>query len=615
MSQTIGEAYLQIRPSMDGIQNEITSAMGGIGESSGSTFGSRFASGLSSVGRIGAAAVATTAAATTALVGGMVSATSSVAEYGDNIDKMSQKMGISAEAYQEWEAVMQHSGTSMESLQASMRSMANAVENGNEAFQRLGISEEEVASLSQEDLFARVISGLQDMEAGTERTYLAGQLLGRGANELGALLNTSSEDTQAMIQAVHDLGGVMSDDAVKAAAGFQDSLQDMQTAMSGVTRSAMSQFLPSMTNVMDGIAQVFSGNTDLGLESIQEGIDQFIASLNETMPKLIEVGMGIIEALATAIIENIPQLAQAAIQIITEMVTYLIENLPMLIDVAFELILTLANGIIEALPDLIPALVDVILTIVDKLTDPDTLVQLVEAALQLMIALAEGLIAALPKLIEKAPTIIANLVEAIIRVAPELLKAALELVLTLAAGIVDSLDKLIEKGAEIVDSVKEGFFQKVEEAKSWGKDMIQNFIDGIKAKWENLKSTVTDLASTIKSLLGFSEPEDGPLSNFHTFAPDMMMLFSKGIRDNLGMIQDAMGAVTGTIAADFSTAQIGSNSYSGIANPYEEISGVLGTNMAADGGDIVIPVYIGQEKLDTIIITAQQRRALVSGGR
>ena len=613
MSQTIGEAYLQIRPSMDGIQNEITSAMGGIGESSGSTFGSRFASGLSSVGRIGAAAVATTAAATTALVGGMVSATSSLAEYGDNIDKMSQKMGISAEAYHEWEAVMQHSGTSMESLQTSMRSMTNAVESGNEAFQRLGISEEEVASLSQEDLFARVISGLQDMEAGTERTYLAGQLLGRGANELGALLNTSSEDTQAMIQAVHDLGGVMSDDAVKAAAGFQDSLQDMQTAMSGITRSAMSNFLPSMTSVMDGLAQVFAGNTDLGLQNIQAGIDEFVASLNATMPTLIEVGMGIVEALATAIIENIPQLAQAAIQIITEMVTYLIENLPMLIEVALDLILTLANGIVDALPELIPALVDVILTIVDKLTDPDTIVQLIEVSLKLIIALAEGIVKALPKLLEKAPYIISNLCEAIIKALPVLAQAALELIMTIIAGIVDGMGKLLQAGADMIQAVKDGFMEKVEGAKQWGKDMIQNFIDGIKAKWESLKSTVTDLASTIKSLLGFSEPDVGPLSNFHTFAPDMMSLFSQGIKDNIGMIQSAMGMVTGTIATDFQTAQISSNNYSAVNNPYESLNGVYGSNNEV--GNITIPVYIGQERLDTIILNAQQRHNLVSGGR
>jgi hypothetical protein len=57
-----------------------------------------------------------------------------VASYGDNIDKMSQKMGMSASAYQEWDAVMQHSGTSMETMKSSMKTLANAAETGNDAF-------------------------------------------------------------------------------------------------------------------------------------------------------------------------------------------------------------------------------------------------------------------------------------------------------------------------------------------------------------------------------------------------------------------------------------------------------------------------------------------------
>ena len=223
MPETIAEAYIQIKPSMEGISSDLEQALGGAADSSAKSFGSNFSSALASFGKVGAAAVGVATAATGALVGNLVSATSSVAEYGDNIDKMSQKMGISAQAYQEWEAVMQHSGTSMETLKASMKTMASAAEGGNEAFQKLGISEEEVANLSQEDLFSRVIAGLQDMGEGTERTYLAGQLLGRGATELGALLNTSAADTEAMKNRVHELGGVMSDEAVKSAAGFQDS--------------------------------------------------------------------------------------------------------------------------------------------------------------------------------------------------------------------------------------------------------------------------------------------------------------------------------------------------------------------------------------------------------
>ena len=44
-------------------------------------------------------------------------------------------------------------------------------------------------------------------------------------------------------------------------------------------------------------------------------------------------------------------------------------------------------------------------------------------------------------------------------------------------------------------------------------------------------------------------------------------------------------------------------------------SAVAGSQMAADSGNITIPVYIGGNLIDEMIVTAQQRRALRSGGR
>jgi hypothetical protein len=81
-------------------------------------------------------------------------------------------------------------------------------------------------------------------------------------------------------------------------------------------------------------------------------------------------------------------------------------------------------------------------------------------------------------------------------------------------------------------NVKDGFFSLIDDAVDWGKDLIDNFIDGIVDKAGALVDTVEDIAGDIADFLGFSEPEKGPLSNFHTYAPDMMDLFMKGIEDN-----------------------------------------------------------------------------------
>ena len=293
----IGTAYVQIEPTAKGISGKIEKEMGGAGSSSGASFNKGFGSVLGGTTKLMAGAVAAGGAALAAAGAGFVKASGDVASYGDNIDKMSQKMGISAEAYQEWDAIMQHSGTSIEALKPSMKTLSVQAEKGSEAFKALGISEKEVKNLSKEDLFSRVISGLQGMEEGTERTVIASTLLGKGATELGALFNTSAEDTEKMRQAVHDLGGVMSNDAVKAAAAYQDQLQDMQTAFQGLSRNLVSEFLPQITTVMGGLTDIFSGNSEQGIGKISEGVKGIADGIMQALPELMNVASSILSAL------------------------------------------------------------------------------------------------------------------------------------------------------------------------------------------------------------------------------------------------------------------------------------------------------------------------------
>ncbi len=205
-----------------------------------------------------AAAWATgTAAAITAATVAVFKVADSVAAVGDEIDKQSQKLGISAQAYQEWDAILGHCGASMDSLKAGMKTLSKAIADGSAdqvaAFQAVGLSLDEVQQMSTEDVFAAVITGLQGMEEGAERTNIATTLLGRSAQELGPLLNTSAEATEEMRQTVNDLGGVMSDKAVAASAQFKDALQDLETAAGWFKRELVANILPYVTAGMQGL--------------------------------------------------------------------------------------------------------------------------------------------------------------------------------------------------------------------------------------------------------------------------------------------------------------------------------------------------------------------------
>lgn len=184
-------------------------------------------------------------------------------EYGDNVDKMSQKMGISIEAYQEWDAILQRNGSSMNSISTSFKTLALAAQNASDeqvaAFERVGLSLAEVEEMSQEDLFAAVISGLQGMEEGALRTETATELLGRGAKELGPLLNMTAEETQEMRDRIYDLGGIMSKEAVEDAAEYKNAVEDLKTAWGGFVREATSDWIPILTDLANGLADGLAG--------------------------------------------------------------------------------------------------------------------------------------------------------------------------------------------------------------------------------------------------------------------------------------------------------------------------------------------------------------------
>lgn len=290
--------------------------------------------GLTTAAKVGVAAVTAVAAGAAALGTAFVNGAMEVAAYGDNIDKMSQKMGLSAQAYQEWDFILQHSGASIDSMQRGMMTLTLAAENGSDAFQALGMSQEDVAGMSQDQLFSATIEGLQGITDEGERAALAQKLLGSAAKELGPLLNTSAEDTEAMRQQVHELGGVMSDEAVKASAQFQDSLQNMKTAFSGVKMQMMAQFLPSVSTVMDGVSKLMSGDKS-GIGMIVEGVKNFATQIQEVVPDLIEAATSILEPVIEAVADILPEL--------------IVTLLPVLLDAVVKIIVALAGKIPEIL--------------------------------------------------------------------------------------------------------------------------------------------------------------------------------------------------------------------------------------------------------------------------
>lgn len=183
------------------------------------------------------------------------------------------------------------------------------------------------------------------------------------------------------------------------------------------------------------------------------------------------------------------------------------------------------------------------------------------------------------------------------------------------------------------DNVKNTFSNLGRNATTWGKDLIDNMASGIKNNIHKVTNAVNSVASKIKSLIGFSEPESGPLSNFHTYMPDMIDLMVQGIRNNMDKVKKEMGNLAGTMSytintepltqANTATSQIKPVKIQ-TANLAERLDDIFSdyNDSSNNNRPIYLTVNVGNKKLGQILLddlrdktrrTGKDIEALVGG--
>ena len=595
----VGAVKYRVELDDSGLDNEVSKTE--------STLASKFGSAAKGIAAgVGKAAIGAVAAGTTAVVGLVKTASDAYGDFEQLSGGIETLFGDSADA------VMQNAEKAFKTAGMSMNDyMETSIQSAAALINSLDGDQAEAARLmdmSITDMADNVNKMGTDMEAvqnayrGFSRgnfTMLDNLALGfagtkEGMQELldqaqqisGIEYDISSySDIVEAIHVVQTEMGITGTTAKEASETLQGSLSQMQAAWTNLTAGLANPDadIGALIGDMVDSAETFLSNLIPIVSTALEGIAQAVAELapvlaeelptlfEDTLPVLVESGMTAIQALAEGIIQAIPSLLPTITQLVLDLVKMLTDMLPDIIDAGMEVILALALGIADALPELIPTIVDVVLQIVETLIDNVDL--LIDAAIALIIGLAEGLINALPKLIEKAPTIVEKLMNAIINNAPKILKAALELIVMLVKGLIENLPKLWEAslkitgkliegianswakikqtGKELINKVWEGI--KSLDPLQWGRDLIQSFVDGILNGIGAVGDAVRRVADKVKSFLGFSEPEEGPLSNFHVFPKDMVDLYAQGIKDNAYKVADAAEGLAGDIAMGFNS--------------------------------------------------------------
>ena len=629
-------------------------------ENSGKTFGTKLKSGLGTAAKAGGVALAAVGTAAVGATKAFIGGVAGVAEMGNAIDKNSQKMNMSAESYQEWAFVMEHAGTSIDSMKMSIKTLSNAAETGKDSFEKLGISQEQIASMSGEELFGATISALQNVESETERTYLAGQLLGRGATELGPLLNMSADDLANMKEQAHELGGVLSDETIKNAAQFEDSLQNVQTAFTGTKNAMLADFLPAFSTTMDGLAAIFSGSDmEGGLAKIEEGVKSLADGLVQKAPEVFAIGGSILTALLGSISSNLPVLLNAGLPVIMELANSLISyapdiisgvlqvigtigqaigdpaNLENLITSAVAIVTTISDSISQNAETVIPAIVEVIMQMLTALTDESTLMPLLSAGLSVITSVVQGILKAIPVLIKNLPTIISNITNFLIDATPLIISAAIQLFGGIISAIPEIIGELIRQLPTIISTIVSSLLKGTGQIFNVGEQLIKGLWNGISnmSAWigQKIKGFGEGVVNGLKNFFGIHSPST-------VFEKEIGQNLAKGLGvgfdEELGSTMDDMTKKAQRETSKLATA---------LEDPFQDISLEASTvsasasrqnatfgqqDRAAILGDIsgaiaealsklelTVPVYIAGSKVETQLATAISHTNLISGGR
>lgn len=558
-----------------------------------------------------------------------------VADFTDEIDKNSKKAGMAASAYQKWDYIMKINGTSMSENMQAFKKLTNSIDdarngskNATALFKELGISMKDLKTLSPEEIFEKSVYALQNVSDETRQAALANDLFGRSGQALQPLLDSTSEATKELADQAERYGLILDDKTISAGVKYKDSLTLLNATLDTLKANLIGGFLPGLAQVTQGLAGLIAG-VDGADQDVKKGVDSMVenfnkvapavlSALNEAIPQLIPLANSLVMTLVTGIIENLPEVINGATQIITTLIEGLTneEN----IDALVTGVIAIMNAIVDGLLAVLDLLIDPVFQIIDKilteLLKEENLTRITENAGKILRKICEGITKVLPELVpvitDIINTIITELQKPENRQHLETTATVLFSVIILSITNVGNAlwkyfwNEFLPSLFNIFNEFRTKIFAQ---ALAWGTDLIKGFISGIKSMWDKLVGTLKNVGSTIKSYLGFSVPDLGPLSDFDKSGPDMIQLFAKGMIDELPTLQAAVQKTANVVNTGLDQPTDYTAALRGISG---QIAGL--TAGAGNTGPTIINVQVGSTTLAQAVISAQQMENYRSGG-
>ena len=446
---------------------------------------SNFAENMGKAGKVAAGAAV---AIGTAIVGAgtaMVGMANDASKTADEIDKASTRMGIGTEQFQELKYAAEQSGVELATLESAAKKLEGTDLNLDQA-----------------------INQIMSLQTAEERSAMAADLFGEKlAYTLSPLIEQSGEDLNGLRDRAHELGLVMSEEAVRTGTEYGDLSADLQKSFGMLKTNLGSALFPVLNSVIKKLIEFMPKLQEIG-QKIGPIASDFVEKL---LPPLVNLVSSILPSALTLIGSLLPALAQIADSTVPIIVSSLQELLPVVLQVVSDALPVLVN-IIQMLAPILGEIVSVlspILSIALQLLSP--LLQLVSAVLTPILGLltavltpllelASGILTPILSIISALLTPLTSILSMILQPSIGLLELILEPLLMLLNMILPPLLTLLQTGIEwLAPKIAEasdfltGFFNfLVQELRDNLPKAFEKFSSFIKGFWEGLKGFVKD---------------------------------------------------------------------------------------------------------------------------
>ena len=401
--------------------------------------------------------------------------------------------------------------------------------------------------------------------------------------------------------------------------GFRQFWIDLWENVKQVAITVWNAIKAFFSQVWEAIKTIFS--------TVFEVIKTLVTTYFNLYKTIIETVFNVIKTVITTIWNAIKGVFTTVFNVIKTLVTTYFNIYKTIIQTVLTVIQTVITTVWNTIKTVITTVLNAIKTIFS------TVWNAIKTIISAVVSGIKGLITGDFTAVKNSITTIMNTIKSTISTIWNTIKSTISTVLGAIKGAVTSVFNGIVnavKGAmgNVLNAVKSGFSNVkshitglASQAFTWGKDLIMGIVNGIKSCIGAVGDAVKSVADKIKSFLHFSVPDEGPLTDYKSWMPDFMGGLAKGIEKSRGMIQKAVSGVSSDMVINPKVSGVENMTGNPTAQQAESISAMLSAITSAirgvkgDSGDIVIPVYLGGTMLDEVIVSAQQRMNLRSGGR